>query len=306
MAKQPFDALAQARERYLRDQQNREVQDAYDRLSGNDIRKQKEAYAASNTQLLKDALGTLGATRDAIGTTGAASQGVASGDNASAVRGAIDSVATIAATMGPAGEVVGATLKALNFAFDQATKTVDAFVERGKELSKYSPELAVSNATADIRKMFADMREAEELGPALAHLTDAQSQVSAELQELLLPIKQVVVEALSGVLVVIAQDIKALHEFGELAFKKFEEMDEKLGGALTAILKGTSVFTLLLSELIDIARKAKEVDGEESERLFREIMRQVAAAEMGADRRRRADEIDGARKARLNMPIIPR
>lgn len=77
------------------------------------------------------------------------------------------------------------------------TTAVSGFVARGKELSGFSGQLASANARADVRALQGDIREAKELGPALARLTEVESRATEELRALLLPIKENVVKFLA-------------------------------------------------------------------------------------------------------------
>ena len=76
------------------------------------------------------------------------------------------------------------------------TDVVQAFVDRGKELSQYSGPLAGEQARVQVRDLMADLREAQELGPGMAALQDKQDQVWVELREILLPIKSAMIDML--------------------------------------------------------------------------------------------------------------
>jgi hypothetical protein len=85
-------------------------------------------------------------------------------------------------------------------AVDAVKVMTDAFLVRAKEIEDFSPDIAVASAQADVRQMFADIREADKLGPDLARLIEAESNVSVMIQDALLPIKKVVVEVLANLL----------------------------------------------------------------------------------------------------------
>ena len=110
----------------------------------------------------------------------------------------------LAAIAGPVGVVVTG-FAALGKATYDLTQS---FTERGKALAEFSPELAGASAGADIRSMMADMRKAQELGPSIARMIDAQSEASDELRELLLPIKKAIVEDLATILKEVNEKIK--------------------------------------------------------------------------------------------------
>jgi RuvA, C-terminal domain len=99
-----------------------------------------------------------------------------------------------------AGEALGATFGLIAEPVKQATNVMNAFVDRGKQLQGFSGELTGANALADVRSMMADIREANALGPDLAKLTEAQSELSNDVRDMLLPIKQAVIGLLTDVL----------------------------------------------------------------------------------------------------------
>ena len=73
-------------------------------------------------------------------------------------------------------------------------EVVQAFVDRGKELQNYNGELAQAGAMADVRSLMGDIREARELGPELARLTDEQSKLWDELRRDFEPVKRCILE----------------------------------------------------------------------------------------------------------------
>jgi len=114
-------------------------------------------------------------------------------------------------------------LKAATAIVGEFYKVVTAFVERGKQLQGYSADLSMANARASITSTLADIREAQELGPALARLTDAKTDFDLALRELLLPIKKAVVEIMVPILQTmthmvenVSDQMKLLADIGEI------------------------------------------------------------------------------------------
>jgi hypothetical protein len=107
----------------------------------------------------------------------------------------------------PAAKVAAESMKAATTIVNEFTATVDAFVQRGKELSKYNGELAAANAKDRNANVLADVEESRKLGPALAKLTDAQSRSEQAFREALLPLKELVAELLASVTEVAADFI---------------------------------------------------------------------------------------------------
>lgn len=98
------------------------------------------------------------------------------------------------------GQMYEAQVQAAIAPIKEFTSVVEAFNRRAKQLTGFSPELAYSQANASVRSLMADMKEAEELGPSLARMIDAEADIKGTLRELLLPMKKVVVEVLADVL----------------------------------------------------------------------------------------------------------
>lgn len=84
------------------------------------------------------------------------------------------------------------------------------FLARAGELAGYSPQIAIAQSNASVRAMQSDFREANELGPAMARLVDAQSRADAAMQEILLPIKKVMLEVVASVMEFVADLMKEM------------------------------------------------------------------------------------------------
>jgi hypothetical protein len=107
----------------------------------------------------------------------------------------------------PAWKVAAEGLKTATTVVNEFAATVDAFVKRGQELSKYNGELAAAGAKARNAEVLADVEESRRLGPALARLTDAQSRSELAFREALAPFKEILVDLLASVTEVAADFI---------------------------------------------------------------------------------------------------
>jgi hypothetical protein len=135
-------------------------------------------------------------------TPGVGSTAPAAGE-AAGEAGAAEAVAGLGAAAGPAGVAVAAFAVALGATVavvKVAAQAISAFAERGRELAPYSAALTAASARADIRNIQADQREAEVLGPKLAELIELQSNGQQALRELLLPIKEWIIDILNGLM----------------------------------------------------------------------------------------------------------
>lgn len=133
---------------------------------------------------------------------------LAGNQNLKALSDTASAVATgmmaVGGSLGPFGVALMAGTAAVG-AFNQV---VNAFIQRGQELSKYSGDLSVAFARSEVRQTRSDIREAQELGPDIARMVEAQSQMSEGFQELLLPIKKFLVEYLAATMEVIVEFLR--------------------------------------------------------------------------------------------------
>ena len=96
-------------------------------------------------------------------------------------------------------------------AFDALVDTVhqldDTFNDMAKTASRYNADAAVATSLADVRALFAEMEQANRLGPELAGYVDARARlaetvkkIETDLAEVLIPIAEQVVRFLDGIL----------------------------------------------------------------------------------------------------------
>lgn len=130
-----------------------------------------------------------------------------------------------------AGKVFESQLQAAIAPVRAFTVAIEAFTSRAHELAAFNPAIALAEQRADLREMFDDFKEADTLGTDLARMVDAQSGITHELRELLLPVKKVVVEVLANVLEWLKEaivDIKGtlagLKELAKIQFELFNDI----------------------------------------------------------------------------------
>ena len=99
--------------------------------------------------------------------------------------------------LSPAAKVAAAGLRTATAVINEFKETVNAVVQRGRELSRYSGELASANARADVRKLERDIAEAQALGESVGRLTDSQSRLDSTFREIMLPIKTMLADILA-------------------------------------------------------------------------------------------------------------
>jgi hypothetical protein len=125
---------------------------------------------------------------------------LARGQNFGALMTVTDSAVKAVGAIPVIGGALEAGLGVATTAVRGFANVVQGFVDRGAELAKYSPEISQARSMAEIRQMQGDIREAQALGPSIARLTEIQSEASDALREILLPIKQILIDEIAGIL----------------------------------------------------------------------------------------------------------
>lgn len=113
------------------------------------------------------------------------------------------------------GKVAAAQLERFGTAVKTAGDVLQSFVDRGQQLAKYSGELSVAQARSDVRSTMSDIKEASELGPVLARLTENQSEIGDMLRELSLPVKEIIAEGMSLVVDLVKELVGFLRDINE-------------------------------------------------------------------------------------------
>ncbi len=178
----------------------------------------------------------------------------------------------------------------------------EAFISRAQEIGGYSPQLATANAMAEVRSLLGDIREADRLGPEMARLVDAESRLSNDLREMLLPVKEFIIRNL-------ADFVAWLRDFLLTTKVLIEGIAEVIGGIKTGNEEIAGHGVAVVTNLEDFARTARM----ERDRKANEDMKNL---NLGAlfdqldfiDRRFRAMHIPGVNRAMLDAiganPVI--
>lgn len=187
--------------------------------------------------------GRAGAVAGAVGAVGSAALGtakaaldatpaLAANRNLEAMTTAAKGAGNALAALGPVGAAAGAALKTAAEFAGAFGKAVNAFTDRGRELSAYDARLAKAAAEADMRSLQADLREAQQNGEAMARLIEQQSELENTVRDLLLPIKQFVVEFLIDFVQFVKSCLRTMLELmqhlpmiGKHAKKALERLD---------------------------------------------------------------------------------
>jgi|GEM_PF-6363019 len=189
---------------------------------------------------------------DASGLADRAGSGAVAlaGNNAgAALNGAVGAATAGLSRLGPYGMAAGAALQTVAAVGNAASDAVMAFVNRGKELSGYNAQLAGASAEADVRSLMADMREAEQLGPQMAELIETQSKMEASFRELILPIKEWILDVLNAFLKsMLEMGVGVLEGINEMIPTKVDAL-EKAIKKIHDILEGKDIAVASVDEL---------------------------------------------------------
>ncbi len=161
------------------------------------------------------------------GPTGAATASIGAGTHV-----INDQYRTVAMSLlpGPAAAMVGAL-----------GRLTDAIEARGRELSMFSPHLAVATGTADLRQLRANMYEAHIAGQSYGRVIDEGSKLQTSLQEAFAPIKDLIAESAADIL----QSLNALLVEGKPLIQKMYEVmvelkviNQQMGAAVIHMAQG--------------------------------------------------------------------
>lgn len=232
----------------------------------------------------KAVAGSLDSMAQNVQTAGAAAKMLASNDNLGAVTKVADGAAEALGKIPIVGQVFEAGLKLATTVVREFAEVSDAFVRRGRELMAYNPALAQANAAADVRSLTTDVREAQALGPSIARLTDAQSEASTEFRELLLPIKQFIVEVLAGVMQDLVEILRGLRIL-------WEEIKVISVEGFHAVVEAVSLHLPTAAKIIDeIPNKMAEAVAKINNRQQIDILdKQLAKFQEGIDRLKKTE-----------------
>ncbi len=127
--------------------------------------------------------------RTAVMGLGEAAQKLARNDGIGVMTQGLDAASAALGKIPVVGKVFAAGLDLASGALQAFKGALDSFAARGRELAQYNPRIALAAATADVRKIFADIREANQMGSRYADLILKQQEVDEKLQKALMPLK---------------------------------------------------------------------------------------------------------------------
>ncbi|MFO0801474.1 MAG: hypothetical protein U0804_28750 [Gemmataceae bacterium] len=153
---------------------------------------------------------------------GESAQKIAGNDHLGLFRDAVTGAGKVMDAVSP---VTGAAFKVAAAGAVAFAETANAFAARGRELAGYNGALASATATADVRSLRADIREANAIGPDVARLIDAQSRADTSFRVLIEPAKQAIAKFLAGGFEKIADRLETL----VMVLERTEETRQAVG-----------------------------------------------------------------------------
>lgn len=112
-----------------------------------------------------------------------------------------------AAMLGPLGLLGGLGIAAGLAGFHQTQGLADKHANLG-----FSPDVAIAKGAAEVSRTQRDIRESQVLGPSLAKFMEAQTKIQEVIADLLLPIKEFVVNTMASILQAIAEAMTVIRD----------------------------------------------------------------------------------------------
>lgn len=136
------------------------------------------------------------ATTAAVKFFGEAAIKVAKNDGIGLLASGFNAAADAVGKIPVLGKVFAAGLELASAGLTTFKAVLDAFTARGRELAKYNPRIALAAAQADVRKIFADIREANQNAGKYADLITQSQRLDESFQKALQPLKEAVMKIL--------------------------------------------------------------------------------------------------------------
>lgn len=148
----------------------------------------------------KKIAGTFDGVRDTVLGFGTQVASAASNDYLGMFKSGLEAIHSPLKDIPIVGQIYESELQAAIAPVKAFTAVVEAFNKRASELAGFSPDIAIAEQTNMVRDILDDIEEAQELGPEMARMVEAQGDMGHQLREFFLPVKKVIVDVLAGVL----------------------------------------------------------------------------------------------------------
>jgi hypothetical protein len=197
---------------------------------------------------INDAVESINRNTELLRRAGDAAARVAGNDNFGGLMSAADGVAESFGRIPVVGGLLEAQFKQVTEILKQGNAIGETLVRRGEELARYSPELAYTSAINQVRRLHADVREAERMGPAMASLMDSRGRLEIAFREAMMPLREQITFMQIGMTERLNAALEAARE---------------AGGGLRGILEGLRVVSQgNFDQVRELVRRARARDEE--------------------------------------------
>lgn len=107
-------------------------------------------------------------------------------------------------------------------ATDALGSVTDALNAQAERYAQFSPEIAVSEAMADVRQTFGDLRRAREAGPDLAAFVNEQSKLQQQFEDEKIKLLRIIAPLATGAMQDLSLLVSIISPFTEAAAQAFE------------------------------------------------------------------------------------
>lgn len=196
------------------------------------------------------------------------------------------------------GKVFESQMQAAIAPIKAFTGVVEAFNHRASELAGFSPDIAMAQARGNIQSVMDDFQEAQSLGPALASMMDSENAIQHDLREMLLPIKQFILEHLASFLKLVADGFGELRAIGEAVKAGIAKLELAIDDFQRGNMDNMKV---TLFSLLNVAKGAYDLAKQNSNKKVDTDfwLRELYAAEVAESPRQ-----DRGGDSRLNIPVV--
>jgi hypothetical protein len=168
----------------------------------------------------------------------------------------MDQAASSLSTISP---IAGGLVKMFSNLMQASNTLIDSFLARSRQLAPFSPEISMAQAQTEVATVLADIREAQRLGPAMARMINAETELQLEVREMILPLKELVAEAMPALIEVMRGVVTAMEGSRQVAVSSGNVLDQ----IAQAVIPGTPSIIGLIQQVrgrLDEAARERQLD----------------------------------------------
>jgi hypothetical protein len=230
------------------------------------------ALALLGVKLINDQIGKAGDEfRKDLVRMGEATKAIVRDDPLKVLTIGSEKVAESLEKTGVGGKLAAEALRTLTAGANVLNDVITAVADRGKSLQGYDARIAGAASEQQVAGILNDIREAQTLGDDYSRLIKAQTSVESDLRDLLLPIKQFVVEKLAAFMEFVSDAIRSVKE----AVEDIRSVIKAIHTIVNAILEALQKFmtgdvagamAVMAKAAVDISSTMKDREKREAQR----------------------------------------